>query len=52
MGERGSYGVWDGYVHSAVFKMGFQQVPTVQHRELSMLCGSMDGRDEYMNWGE
>ena len=44
MGEGGSYGVWDGYVHSAVFKMDFQQGPTVQHRELSMLCGSMDGR--------
>ena len=33
------------YVHSAVFRMGNQQGPTVEHRELfSMLCGSLDGK--------
>ena len=40
-----SYGVWDGHVHTAVFKMDNQQGPTVLHRELcSMLCGSLDGK--------
>ena len=29
MGKRDSYGVWDGHVHSAIFKMGNQQGPTV-----------------------
>ena len=38
-------GVWDGHVHTAVFKTDNQQGPTVQHRELcSMLCGSPDGK--------
>ena len=27
-------GVWDGHVHTAVFKTDNQQGPTVQHREL------------------
>ena len=37
--------VWDGHVHSAIFKMDNQQGPTVQHRELcSMVCGSLDAR--------
>ena len=32
-------------MYTAIFKMGNQQGPTVQHRELcSMLCGSLDGR--------
>jgi len=40
-----SYGVWDGHVHTAIFKMGNQQGPIVQHKELcSTLCGSLDGR--------
>ena len=26
--------VWDGHVHTAIFKMNNQQRPTVQHREL------------------
>ena len=40
-----SWGVWDGHVHTAIFKMGIQQEATVEHRELcSMLCGSLDGR--------
>ena len=38
MGERDNYGVWDGHVHTAIFKMDNQQGPTVQHMELcSML---------------
>ena len=28
-GGRGSYGVWDGHVHTAIFKMDNQQEPTV-----------------------
>ena len=45
MRRRDSYGVWDGYVHTAIFKMDDQQEPAVQHRELCpMLCGSLDGR--------
>ena len=31
--------------YTAILKMDNEQVPTVQHRELSsMLCGSLDGR--------
>ena len=33
-GERNSQGVWDGHVHTAIFKMDNQQGPPVQHREL------------------
>ena len=45
-GGRGSWGVWEGHVHGAVFKMDNQQGPTVQHMELgSTLCGSLDGRE-------
>ena len=41
-----SWGVWDGYVHTAIFKMDNQQGPTVQHMELySVLCASLDGRE-------
>ena len=44
-GGRDSQGVWDGHVHSVIFKMEDQQGPTVQHKELCpILCGSMDGR--------
>ena len=36
-------GVWDGHVHTAVFRMDNQQGPTVQLRELcSVLCCSLD----------
>ena len=46
---RDSQELWDGHVHTAIFKMDNQQGPTVQHRELcSVLCGSLDGR----GWGE
>ena len=44
-GGRDGWRVWDQYVYTAVFRMGNQQSPTVQHRELSsMLHGSLDGR--------
>ena len=37
-------GVWDGYVHTVIFKTNNQQGPTVSHMELcSMFCGSLDG---------
>ena len=37
-------GVWDGHVHTAIFKMDSQQGSTVEHRELcSMSCGGLDG---------
>ena len=45
MGGRESLGVWDGHVHTAIFKMDHKQGPAVEHRELcSVLCGSLDGR--------
>ena len=45
-----SSGVWDGHVHTAVFKMDNQQRPTVQYKKLcSMFCGSLDGRAD---WGK
>ena len=44
-GGRDSQGVWDGHVHSAMFKMDNQQGPTVQHMELCpVLCDSLDWR--------
>ena len=44
-----SWGVWDGHVHTAIFKVGIQQEATLEHRELcSMLCGSLDGQEV---WG-
>ena len=44
-GERDSWRVWDGHVHTAAFKMDNQQRPTAQHMQLcSMLCGSLHGR--------
>ena len=43
---RDSQGVWDGHVHTAVFKMDSQQGPIVEHRELCpMSCGSLDGKE-------
>ena len=37
--------VWDGQVHTAVFKMDNQQESTVEHLELClMLCGRLEGR--------
>ena len=44
-GQRDSWGVWDGHVHSVLFYMDNHRGPTAQHMELcSMLCGSLDGR--------
>ena len=38
----GQLGVWDGHVHTAIFKMDNLQGPTVQHRELcSVLCNNL-----------
>ena len=38
------------YITSKINKMGYQQGPAAQHRELcSMLCGSLDGRGV---WGK
>ena len=43
MKGRDSLGVWNGQVHTALFKMDNQQGPTVQHMELgSKLCTSLD----------
>ena len=37
--------LWEGHVHTDVFKMDNQQRPTVELRELcSVLCASLDGR--------
>ena len=33
-GERDNWEIWDGHVHTAVFKMDNQWWPTVQHKEL------------------
>ena len=33
-----------GHVHTAIFEMDNQQGPTVSHRELCSMCGSLDGR--------
>ena len=50
-GGRGSWGVWEGHVHGAVFKMDNQQGPTVQHMEFcSVLCGSLNGKDFVGEW--
>ena len=44
MGGKVNQGVWDGHVHTAIFKRENQQGPTVGHKELcSMLCGNLDG---------
>ena len=32
-----SQGLWDGHVHTAIFKMGNPQGPIVQHTELSVM---------------
>ena len=42
MRGRYSYGVWDGHLHTAIFKMDNQQSPTVQHMEL---CSTQPGRE-------
>ena len=41
--KRDSLGVWDGQVHTAIFKMDNQQGPTMKNMELgSMLYSSLD----------
>ena len=38
-------GVWDGHVHTATFKIDYQQEPTVEHRELcSILSNNLNGK--------
>ena len=52
MEGRDSLGVWDGYVHTAIFKMENQQGPTVERREpCSVLRGSLDGRGVWRRMG-
>ena len=42
---RDSYGVWDGHVHSAIFKMDYQEGPIEQSRELcSILRNNLNGK--------
>ena len=51
MRRRDSYGVWDGYVHTDLFKVDNQQGSTVEHIELcSVLCGSLVGRGVWGEW--
>ena len=43
-GRMGDKIIWNGHVHTAIFKTDNQQGPTVQHIEhCSMLCGNLDG---------
>ena len=49
-GRRDSKGV-RSHVHTAVFKIDYQQGPPVFHRELcSMLCDNRDGREFGGEW--
>ena len=46
MEGRGSQGVWDGHVYTAIFKMDNQQGPTIQHWELySILFMNQPGQE-------
>ena len=48
MGGWDSYGVWDGHVHTAMFKMQNQQEPTVQHKNSCLRSfDSLDGKGEF-----
>ena len=50
-GGKDGQGIWDGHVHTAIFKTDNQQGSTVQHRELcSMVCGSLDGEEFEGKW--
>ena len=45
VGGRDRLEVWDSHVHTAIFKIDNQQVPTVLHRELcSILCNKLNGK--------
>ena len=40
-----SQGVWNGHVHTDIFKMDNQRGPIVQQRELcSILCNNLNGK--------
>ena len=44
-GRRDSWGLWDGHVHTTIFKVDHQQRASIWHRGLcSVLCGSLDGK--------
>ena len=48
-GERNSYGVWDGHVHTPIFKVDNQHGPTEQHRQVcTMLCDGLEGRGQWI----
>ena len=42
---RYSQGIWDGHVHTTVFKMDNQQGPTVQNRELCSMLTTKMGKE-------
>ena len=42
---RDKLGVWDENIHTTVYKIGSQQGPTVQHRELNYLAITYNGRE-------
>ena len=46
LGGKDSYGVWDGHVYTAIFKMDNQREPTAAQcwNAIQMLCDSLDGR--------
>ena len=49
--EKDNYGVWDGHVHTAIFKMDNQLGPIAHPMELcSMSCGSLDGMGVWGEW--
>ena len=51
MKGRNSLGVWNGHVHTAVFKTDNQQRPPAEHRDLfSVSCGSLGGRGIGEEW--
>ena len=43
IGERDRQGVWDGQVHTAIFKMDNQQGSTVQHMEICYMAAQIGG---------
>ena len=44
-----SLGVWNGHVHTAIFKTDNQKGTTIWHMELCSVGGSLEGRGV---WGE
>ena len=50
-GQLQGKGVWNGHVHTAVFKTDNQQRPPAEHRDLfSVSCGSLGGRGIGEEW--